>query len=534
MTDSTMLTGSGSPPAAPPAPPSRPTRQEALEAWRTKRSQILSTRDAAALERQLSRGKLLARERIEQLLDPGSFHELHMLRYTAAVPELDGKRTHGDGIVAGYGTIEGRRIFVFAQDPTVVGGSLGEIGGSKVHRVIDLAIEAGAPLVGISDGGGARIQEGVSSLVAFGGIFLRNTRASGVVPQISVIMGVSTGGAVYSPALTDFVFMVEGTASMAITGPKVVKEVTGEDVSLEELGGVAVHAERSGVVHFAVPDEQSCLDAIRRLLGFLPPNNRQLPPVTSPSPPRTARGWDPFDALPPEPDTPYDVRRIITALVDSGDLFEYSARQAPNALCGFARLDGHPVGIVANQPDRLEGRLDVDGCEKVARFVRTCDAFNVPVLTLVDCPGFAPTEPSLQGALVRAAAKLAWAYTEATCPTVHLITGRAWDEAIVAMGATRTLSGMCVAWPTADIAATQRGPVRATDSRDDLRSDRSEPREPAHADESHRGPYDAAMAGTIDQIIEPDQTRDTLIEALSVLRTVERPPVPRKHENLPL
>lgn len=489
---------------------SQSATQEAVKQWRAVRSRALQTASPAALERQLSRGKLLTRERIERLLDPGSFHELHMLRETADVPLLNGKRALGDGIVAGWGTVEGRRTFVFSQDPLVIGGSLGQVGGAKVHKVLDLAIDAGAPIVGISDGGGARIQEGVASLYAFGGIFFRNTRASGIVPQISLIMGAATGGAVYSPALTDFVFMVEGTATMAITGPRVVKEVTGEDVTLESLGGARVHAEQSGVVHFVAPDEPACLERARRLLGFLPQSNREQPPVTAPWPPPGDKS-EPLAALPVELDAPYDVRRIIVSLIDAGDLLEYAARWAPNIVCGFARLDGHPVGIVANQPGVMGGELDIDACEKAARFLRTCDAFNLPVVTIVDCPGFVPGAGQEHGGLIRSAAKLVHAYVEATSPQVHLIAGRAYGTAVTAMGATASMPGLCLAWPTADVAGS--------------RPSGTQPRV---------GPYDAATAGTVDEVIEPHETRTFLLEALTVLRTVDRPPVPRKHENLPL
>jgi propionyl-CoA carboxylase beta chain len=490
------------------------TRHEQLEEWRVLRAEVLSPQDAAAVERQLSRGKLLARERIEQLLDPGSFQELLMMNYTAYVPQLRGKQAFGDGIVAGWGTIDGRRIFVFSQDATVVGGSLGEIGGAKVQRIIDLAIEGSAPVVGILDGGGARIQEGVSSLNAFGGIFFRNTRASGVVPQISLIMGIATGGAVYSPALTDFVFMVAGTAILAITGPKVIKEVTGEDVSLEDLGGAVVHGQRSGVVHFVVPDERTCLDAARRLLSFLPQNYRQRPPSSPPLPARSTNGWDPLDVLPAGDGGSYDVRAILTALVDAADLFEYSAGFAPSIVCGFARLDGHPVGLVANQPQVRSGYLDIDSCEKAARFVRTCDAYNLPVVTLVDCPGFTATAEKDQGPAVRAAAKLVCAWAEATSPKVQVVIGRAHHRAIVPMGVTRDLSDVRLAWPTADLST---GSVVA---------DPAERLRPSL--------YDAAMQGVIDRVIEPQETRAALIETLAMLAPFERQLAPRKHENLPL
>jgi acetyl-CoA carboxylase carboxyltransferase component len=493
---------------APPAPrqpvrPARPTRLERLEEWRALREEVVSPRDPVAVARQLARGKLLARERIEQLLDPGSFQEMQMMAYTAPGPQLRGKQSYGDGVVAGWGTVAGRRTFVFGQDPTVIGGSLGEVGGAKIHKLVDLAIEAGAPVIGIFDGGGARIQEGVGSLVGFGGIFLRNVRASGVVPQISLIMGVATGGAVYSPALTDFVFMVDGTSAMAITGPKVVREVTGEDVSIDELGGAAIHARRSGVVQFVVPDERTCFDEARRLLGFLPQSNRERPTCAEPRAPYSGtNGWDPLGALPPDIDTPYDVRQIVTGVVDGAEFVEYSSDWARNMVCGFARLDGRPVGVVANQPDVDGGRLDVDACEKAARFVRTCDAFNLPVVTFVDCPGFVSGATYEHNGLIRSAAKLVYAHAEVSSPQVHLVVGRAQGQAAVAMGATPSTAGACLAWPTADF-----GDFTV---------------------------YDAAMAGAVDRVIEPHETRVALVEALAAFADLERPPVPRKHENLPL
>lgn len=499
---------------APPHPPTpRLTREEQIEEWRVTRTEVLSPGDPVAVERQLSRGKLLARERIEQLLDPGSFQELQMMSYTAEVAQLRGKQAYGDGIVSGWGTIDGRRTFVFSQDATVVGGSLGEVGGTKVQRVIDLAVDVGAPVVGILDGGGARIQEGVSSLCAFGGIFFRNTRASGVVPQISLIMGVATGGAVYSPALTDFVFMVEGTATMAITGPKVIKEVTGEDVTLEELGGAAVHGRRSGVVHFVVPDERSCLDGARRLLSLLPQNHRERPRSTTPLAPLSSNGSGPLATV-PAGRASYDVRRIITALVDGGDLFDYAPGWAQNIVCGFARLDGHPIAVVANQPDVQGGQLDIDSCEKAARFLRTCDAFNLPTVTIVDCPGFVAGVDQEHGGLVRAAAKLIHARAEATSPKVQLVVGRAYRQAALALGVTRALSDVCLVWPTADL-----GPSSLSE-------------EPSPA--TRRSLYEAAMKGTIDRVIEPHETRAALIEALALFAPRERMPAPRKHENLPL
>jgi acetyl-CoA carboxylase carboxyltransferase component len=496
--------------------PARRSRQQAVDEWRASRSRDATppAPAAAAVAQQVARGKLLAHERIELLLDPGSFQELQALAATVDNPWLRGKRALGDGVMTGSGTVDGRPVFVFAQDPTVIGGSLGSTGGAKIHRLMDLAIEAGAPIVGIYDGGGARIQEGVASLCAFGGIFLRNTRASGVVPQISLAMGTAVGGAVYSPALTDFVLMVEPTSAMAITGPRVVREVTGEDVTLRALGGASVHAERSGLVHHVAADEPACLAAARRLLGFLPSSNRHRPPIAEAAPPLGgADGPGLLDVLPAETDAPYDVRRVVERIVDTGDLFEYAPAWAPNIVCGLARLGGRPVGVVANQRDRLDGRLDVDACDKAARFVRTCDAFALPVVTVVDTPGVVagPGPGSEQYGAVRAGAKLAHAYAEATTARVHVIVGDAHGPAAAALGATRATSDVRLAWPTADVASYG-------------------PNGPNGSDGFGR----AARHGLVDAVIEPDETRAAVAHALAVLATVERAPVPRKHDNIPL
>ena len=356
---------------------------------------------------------MTARERIEYLLDDGSFQELDMLAKARADLE---SRPYTDGVITGFGTVGGRKVCVFSQDFTVFGGSLGEVYGQKIQKVMDLAQSVGVPMVGLNDGGGARIQEGVVSLAMYGEIFLRNVRASGVVPQISVVLGPCAGGAVYSPAMTDFIYMVRETSHMAITGPDVVKSVTGEDVTLEELGGAMTHATKSGVATFVSPDEKACLDEVRYLLSFLPANNLEEPPWFEPSDPPTRRTPELIDLMPPSSNQAYNMKDVVTAVVDDGEFYEYFPHWAMNLVCGFARVDGHPIGIVGNQPQVLAGSLDIDCSEKGARFVRTCDAFNIPLVTFVDVPGFLPGTDQEYGGIIRHGAKLLYAYCEATVP----------------------------------------------------------------------------------------------------------------------
>ncbi|HEX2274389.1 MAG TPA: acyl-CoA carboxylase subunit beta, partial [Acidimicrobiales bacterium] len=393
-----------------------------LDDLRRRREEAYHAGSEQAVARQHERGKMTARERVLYLLDEGSFVETDLLaRHRTEGVGLD-ERPYTDGVVTGWGTVDGRQIFVFSQDFTVFGGSLGEVFAEKVHKVMDMAHRVGAPFVGLNDGAGARIQEGVVSLVSYGEIFRRNANASGVIPQISVVMGPCAGGAVYSPALTDFVFMVDRTSYMFITGPDVVRTVTGEDVTLEELGGAMTHATRSGAAHFVSPDDKACLDDVRRLLAYLPQSNREEPPWVQPSddPNRTAPELT--TVIPESPNKPYDMLKVIGAVVDDGEFDEYAALWARNLVCGFARIDGHPVGIVANQPQVLAGVLDIDSSEKGARFVRTCDAFNVPLVTFVDVPGFLPGTNQEHGGIIRHGAKLLYAFCEATVPRIQVVT----------------------------------------------------------------------------------------------------------------
>src|SRR5262245_38534195 len=394
--------------------------RERLEELTKRREAALHAGSERSVERQHAKGKLLARERVEYLLDDGSFHELDQLARHRA-QGLD-ERPYTDGVITGWGTIDGRNVFVFSQDFTVFGGALGEVFAEKVHKMMDLALSVGAPVIGLNDGAGARIQEGVVSLASYGGIFWRNVQASGVTPQISVVLGPCAGGAVYSPAMTDFIFMVRETSHMFITGPDVVKTVTGEEVTLEELGGAQSHASKSGVATFVSPDEQTCLDNVRYLLSFLPANNLEEPPWFAPTDDPDRRCPELYDVIPASSNQPYDMHQVIQSVVDDGDFFEYFPHWAQSIICGFARLDGHPVGVVGNQPAVLAGVLDIESSEKAARFVRTCDAFNVPLLTFTDVPGFLPGTSQEWGGIIRHGAKLLYAFTEATVPKLTVVT----------------------------------------------------------------------------------------------------------------
>src|SRR6186997_408128 len=405
------------------------------------------------VERQRERGKLLARERIAKLLDPGSFVELdRFVRHRETEFGMGENRPWGDAVVTGYGTVLGRKVFVFSQDFTIFGGSLSEVFAEKVCKVMDMAVKVGCPVVGINDSGGARIQEGVVSLAGYAEIFWRNVQASGVVPQISLIMGPCAGGAVYSPAITDFVLMTEGTSYMFITGPDVVKTVTGEDVSFEDLGGATAHATKSGVAHLVAPDEQSCIDDARYLLTFLPQNNLETAPYAPPTDPVDRESPDLDTLIPDSPHKPYDMKRVIETVVDDGAFLEIQPAHAENIVCGFARLGGHAVGVVGNQPSALAGVLDIDASVKAARFVRTCDAFNVPLLTFVDVPGFLPGTSQEWGGIIRHGAKLLYAYAEATVPKLTVIIRKAYGSAYDVMSSKHIGADIAFAWPSAEIA----------------------------------------------------------------------------------
>ena len=489
--------------------------------------------------RQRERGKLLARERIEKLLDPGSFVELdRYVRHREVEFGMQEDRPWGDAVVTGHGTILGRRVFVFSQDFTIFGGSLSEVFAEKVCKVMDLAVTYGCPVIGINDSGGARIQEGVVSLAGYAEIFWRNVQASGVVPQISLVMGPCAGGAVYSPAITDFVLMVEGTSYMFITGPDVVKTVTGEDVTFEELGGAATHATRSGVAHFTAPDEETCLEEARYLLSFLPQNNLDPPPYAPPSDPVDREDTALDTIVPDSPNKPYDIKQVIERVVDDGDFLEVHAHWADNLVCGFARLGGHAVGVVGNQPGALAGVLDIDASVKGARFVRTCDAFNIPLVTFVDVPGFLPGTGQEWGGIIRHGAKLLYAYAEATVPKLTVITRKAYGGAYDVMSSKHIRADFNLAWPTAEVAVM--GPEGAVNII--FRRELEEVEDPdgrraeliADYKERFANPYTAAERGYVDDVIEPRRTRPMLVAALETSLTKREPKPKRKHGNIPL
>jgi acetyl-CoA carboxylase carboxyltransferase component len=492
-----------------------------------------------ATARQHERGKLLARERIDLLLDPGSFVELdRFVRHREIEFDMRDRRPWGDAVVTGYGTVFGRPVCVFSQDFTVFGGSLSEVFAEKVCKVMDMAVKVGCPVVGINDSGGARIQEGVVSLAGYAEIFWRNVQASGVVPQISLIMGPCAGGAVYSPAITDFVLMTEGSSYMFITGPDVVKTVTGEEVSFEELGGAAPHATKSGVAHLVAPDEQACIDDARYLLTFLPQNNLETAPYAEPADPPDREAPE-LDALVPDaPNKPYDIKRVIEIVADDGEFLELQPLHAENIVCGFARLGGHAVGIVGNQPSALAGVLDIDASVKAARFVRTCDAFNVPLVTFVDVPGFLPGTAQEWGGIIRHGAKLLYAYAEATVPKLTVITRKAYGGAYDVMSSKHIRADVNVAWPTAEVAVM--GPEGAVNIvfRKELETaaDPDARRAELIADYKERfaNPYSAAERGYVDDVIEPRRTRPYLIRALEATLSKREPTPKRKHGNIPL
>jgi len=496
-----------------------------------------------AVEKQHAKGRQTARERLDLLLDPGSFVELDELaRHRATAFGVDARRPYGDGVITGYGTIDGRQVCVFSQDATVFGGSLGEVYGEKIVKVQDLATKTGVPLIGINEGGGARIQEGVVSLGLYAEIFARHVRASGVIPQISLIMGAAAGGHVYGPALTDFVVMVDRTSHMFITGPDVIRTVTGEEVTFEELGGARTHNTRSGNAHYLGSDEADALGYVRALLSYLPDNNLSDPPVLG----EPETDFPPDEALdsfvPDSANQPYDMHTVITSVVDDGEFLEVHELFAPNLLVGFGRVEGHPVGVVANQPMQFAGCLDIDAAEKAARFVRTCDAFNIPVLTLVDVPGFLPGTDQEWNGIIRRGAKLIYAYAEATVPLVTVITRKAYGGAYDVMGSKHLGADINLAWPTAQIAVMgAQGAVNIL-YRNEIKKVMSEGGDVEAArqafvveyEDTLANPYSAAERGYVDAVIQPARTREQVARALRALRTKRKQGPAKKHGNIPL
>jgi acetyl-CoA carboxylase carboxyltransferase component len=491
------------------------------------------------IEAQHQKGKLTARERLELLLDKGSFHETDafVVHHTHDF-DLDRQKHSGDSVVTGWGTVNGRLVYVFSQDFTVLGGSLGEAHAGKICKILELAIHNGAPIIGLNDSGGARIQEGVVSLVGYADIFKRNTQASGVIPQISAILGPCAGGAVYSPALTDFVFMARGTSNMFVTGPDVVKAVTHEEVTFEELGGSSVHAEKSGICHVVAESEADTLFLIRKLLSYLPQNNMEDPPFL-PNGDDSLRTDEILDSIiPDDPGKPYDVKEIIWRVVDSGQFYEIHEAFAQNIVVGFARLGGHSVGIVANQPQVLAGVLDIDASEKAARFVRFCDAFNIPLVTLVDVPGFMPGLTQEHGGIIRSGAKLLYAYSEATVPKVTIILRKAYGGAYIVMSSKHLSGDINLAWPSAEIAVM--GPEGAVNIifRKEIEQANNPVQRKADLVTEYRdkfaNPYIAAERGYLDDIIEPSDTRPRLINSLEMLQNKLDSNPTKKHGNIPL
>jgi len=519
--------------------PTPPTMRERLAELRARRAGAEQGLDLAATEQHRARGKLTARERIERLLDEDSFTELNLFaEHRATGFGMERAHPPGDGVVTGWGTIDGRTVAVFAHDARVRGGALGETFAAKVHQVMDLAASIGAPVIGLNDGGGARIQEGVAALAGFGGLFARNVKASGVIPQISVVLGSCAGGAVYSPALTDFVFMVDGVANMFITGPDVVEAVTGEKVSQDELGGTQTHARRTGVASFVTDDEESCLEEVRYLLSFLPSNNHELPPAVATTDDPNRRCEKLRDIVPANDRKPYDMRSVIEEIVDDAEYLEIHEHWARNIVCVLARLDGKVVGIVGNQPAVLAGVLDIDASEKAARFVRTCDAFNIPLVTLVDVPGFLPGVQQEHNAIIRRGAKLLFAYCEATVPRVQVIVRKAFGGAYIVMDSKSIGADLSFAWPTNQTAVMGADGAANIIFRRELRAAADPERLRQELASGYASallhPYAAAQRGHVDDVIDPADTRRILVRSLAMLASKRALHPVRKHGNEPL
>lgn len=515
------------------------TIEDKVKALHTRKEQGKLGGGQARIDKHHSQGKYTARERVEKLLDPGTFIELdQFIVHRCYDFGMEDKKIPGDGVVTGYGRIDGRLVYVFSQDFTVFGGSLGEMFAEKITKVMDLALRNGAPVIGLNDSGGARIQEGVVSLGGYAEIFFRNVMASGVIPQISAIMGPCAGGAVYSPAMTDFILMVKGTSHMFITGPEVIKTVTNEEVTFEELGGAMTHNTKSGVAHFAAEDEEDCIKMIKNLLSFMPSNNLETPPRKEPTDDPNRMDKKLKKIIPDDPNKPYDMRDVVTKIVDNGEFFEVHPYWAQNIIVGFARLHGYSLGIVGNQPNALAGTLDIDSSTKGGRFVRFCDAFNIPLLTFVDVPGFLPGTAQEYGGIIRSGSKLLYAFCEATVPKLTVITRKAYGGAYDVMCSKHIRADINFAWPSAEIAVM--GPQGAVNIvfRKELAAaeDKDKRREELIKDyrDKFASPYIAAERGYIDDVIEPQETRPRLINALETLLTKRESRPRKKHGNIPL
>jgi len=515
------------------------TMDERIDELREKRREAEQGGGEERIEKQHERGKMTARERIDYFLDDDTFNEFDQLRtHRSHNFGMEEKQVPGDGVVTGYGEVNGRKVFVFAHDFTVFGGSLGEVFAQKVCKVMDKAMEVGAPIIGLNDSAGARIQEGVESLAGYADIFHRNQQASGVIPQVSAIMGPCAGGAVYSPAITDFIFMVKDTSHMFITGPDVIETVTGEEVSFEELGGATTHTDKSGVAHFAEDNEEEALDDIRRLLSYLPQNNVEDPPRFEPWDDPERRDEELKSVVPDEPRKPYDIERVIEGVVDEDSFFEVQEGYAKNIVVGFGRLDGRSVGIVANQPRVNAGTLDIESSEKGSRFVRFCDSFNIPSVTFVDVPGFMPGTDQEHGGIIRHGAKLLYAYSEATVPLMTVITRKAYGGAYDVMASKHIGADVNYAWPTSEIAVMgPQGAVNVLYSSELAEADDPDARRDELIDEYREqfaNPYTAADRGFVDDVIEPQETRPRLIDDLEMLMSKRTSQPEKKHGNIPL
>jgi acetyl-CoA carboxylase carboxyltransferase component len=513
--------------------------EEKLKKLSQKRAESLKGGGEKRIQAQHEKGKLTARERINLFLDEGSFVELDpFVTHRATDFGLAETKHLGDAVVTGYGRVDGRPVYLFAQDFTILGGSLSEVMSEKICKVMDLALKNGAPFIGLADSGGARIQEGVESLAAYGEIFLRNTLSSGVIPQISVIMGPSAGGAVYSPALTDFIFMVKGTGQMYITGPDVIKAVTGEEVTHEDLGGAMAQATHSGVCHFVAPNDEECLKMVRHLLSFLPQNNMEDPPFQESNDDPNRMEGELLSCVPEDPTRAYDMKKVIQLVVDNGEFFEVHKYYATNIITGFARLGGRSVGIVAQQPCEAAGIIDIDASIKGARFVRFLDCFNLPIITLVDVPGYMPGVQQEYGGIIKHGAKMIYAYSEATVPKITVITRKAYGGAYVAMSSKHLRGDMNYAWPTAEIAVM--GPEGAVNIiyRDEIKKSEKPNETRAKLIQEYKdkfaNPYVTAARGYIDDVIDPRETRPRLIKALDMLQNKVDSNPPKKHGNIPL
>ena len=515
------------------------TIEELIAQLEEKRRAVLAGGGTERIRKQHESGKLLARERLERLFDPGTFVELDMfVEHRCTNFEMEKTAAPGDGVITGFGQVNGRLAYAFAQDFTVVGGSLGEMHAQKIVKLQDLAMKMGAPIIGINDSGGARIQEGVDSLYGYGSIFYRNTLASGVIPQISVLVGPSAGGAVYSPALTDFVFMAKGIAKMFITGPDVIKSVTGEEISQEDLGGAMAHNAKSGVAHFACESDADAIEQIKRLLSFLPNNNLEDPPLTPTADP-AGREAPELDAIvPDDPRASYDVHDVIRAIVDDGDFFEPHAHFAGNMVVALGRMGGRPIGIIANNPSVLAGCLDCDAADKATRFIRFCDAFNLPLLTIADVPGYLPGSDQEWQGIIRHGAKLLWCYSEATVPKITLVTRKDYGGSYLAMCSQDLGADMVIAWPTAEIAVMGAGGAANVIFRKEIKAAADPAAKRAEIIDNYEtllyNPYIAASRGFVDQVITPRETRPRLIEALEILSTKRETLPAKKHGNIPV